>query len=41
MPEKLGFEQAFGQRAAVDGDERLVFARRVLMNGARDELIVT
>lgn len=37
VSEKFGFEQRFGERAAVDGDERFIAARRVLMNGARDE----
>ena len=39
VAEQLGFEQRFGNGAAVDGDERLRGGAGLLMNGARDHLL--
>ena len=39
VAEELGFEQRFGERAAVDRHERPARAVAVLMNGARDQLL--
>ena len=39
MAEEVRFEQIRREIAGVDGDERLVGAGRVLMEGARDELL--
>ncbi len=34
VAEQLGFEQGFGQRSAVDGDERMAVTRTEVVNGA-------
>ena len=39
VAEEFAFEQVFGDRRAVDGDERLVHAGAVLENGAGDEFL--
>ena len=39
MTEELGLHQGLGNRSAVDRHERLVAARRLLVHGARDELL--
>jgi len=39
MAERLRFDQAFGDRAAVDGDEWPVAPSDVLVYGLRDQLI--
>src|SRR3546814_2453171 len=39
MAEKLGFEQVFGNRSAVDRDERLVGAAALSMNVASHQLL--
>ena len=39
VAEQLGLEQRLGDRAAVDGDERLVGARRQVVQRARDQLL--
>ena len=39
VAEEFGFKQRFGQRAAVDRNERPVGARAVMMNRARDQFL--
>ena len=39
VPEKLAFQQRFRDGRAVDGDEKLVAAAAVMMDGARDEFL--
>ena len=39
VTEQLGLEQLARDRAAVDGDERPVAARRLVMHGARDDFL--
>ena len=38
IAEQFGFDQRFRQRGAIHFDERLLRARRVVMNGVGDEL---
>ena len=39
MTEELAFDQAGGQRRAVDADERTVATRAALVDGAREEFL--
>ena len=39
VTEQFGFQQGFGERAAIDGDERHFRTRAIFVNGARNQFL--